>query len=182
MASVLNKFEEKTKILASKVNENFEFLQKDIATVNESIAPMVTNIKETILADVQTVKESLEESLQGLENLPHIIKVSEKSLLPSWYIVYSNGWCEQGGHVNTNGTSPISFLIPYLDTNYTAICAATEYRAYACNAVIQQKTTTGLDFHCIRWTGGETTDPKTALDVDWHTRGYIDLEEFKNEL
>lgn len=60
MASVLNKFEEKTKILASKVNENFEFLQNDIGVLGESIDSKLSSTKESILSDIQTVKESLE--------------------------------------------------------------------------------------------------------------------------
>lgn len=60
MASVLNKFEEKTKILASKVNQNFERLQSDIGTLDEEINSKLSNTKENILSDMQTVKESLE--------------------------------------------------------------------------------------------------------------------------
>lgn len=60
MASVLNKFEEKTKILASKVNENFEMLQSDIRTLDEATDSKLSSTKENILSDIETVKESLE--------------------------------------------------------------------------------------------------------------------------
>lgn len=60
MASVLNKFEEKTKILASKVNQNFEMLQSDISTLDEEIDFKLNSTKESILSDVETVKSSLE--------------------------------------------------------------------------------------------------------------------------
>lgn len=45
----------------------------------------------------------------------------------SWYRVYSDGWCEQGG-LSDNGsavanyTKTITFLKPFKDTNYTAFC------------------------------------------------------------
>lgn len=60
MASVLHKFVSNTKILPSQVNENFEFLQKDITDVSESVVSKLSSTKENILSDVQTVKESLE--------------------------------------------------------------------------------------------------------------------------
>lgn len=50
------------------------------------------------------------------------IAVSDKSLMPSWYVVYNDGWCEQGGIIspasaqNTNIT--VTLLKPYINTNY----------------------------------------------------------------
>ena len=53
---------------------------------------------------------------------PYIIEVSDKSLLPSWYIVYSNGWCEQGSINNSDselsGTQTVTFMKEFVDTNY----------------------------------------------------------------
>lgn len=51
---------------------------------------------------------------------PYITEVSDKSLLPSWYRVWSDGWCEQGGRSSDNVESTtISFLLEFNDTNYT---------------------------------------------------------------
>ena len=38
----------------------------------------------------------------------------------SWYRVYSDGWCEQGGihSLSTSAVSSVSFVKSYLDTNY----------------------------------------------------------------
>lgn len=49
------------------------------------------------------------------------IAVSNKSLMPSWYVVYNDGWCEQGGRytINTNGSGTITFLKEFVDTSYT---------------------------------------------------------------
>lgn len=48
---------------------------------------------------------------------PHITETYVNGT--SWYNVYSNGWCEQGGQI-TSGTSNISvaFLKPFINTNY----------------------------------------------------------------
>ena len=50
---------------------------------------------------------------------PYITEVSDESLMPSWYRVWSDGWCEQGGVVtNTSGRQTVTLLKPYSDGNY----------------------------------------------------------------
>lgn len=178
MANVLHKFVSNTKISPSQVNENFEFLKEDITTVSESINPKVTSIKETILSDVQTVKESLEESIQGLDELPHIIKVSDKSILPNFYIIYSNGLCYQGG-IGSNSKVTVSLLIPYKDTNYTILASprngtlnngSGSYNVYM---TINDITENGFYYS---FTGGN------LKNVSWETKGYINLDEVLDEL
>lgn len=42
----------------------------------------------------------------------------------SWYRVYSDGWCEQGGYfppTSSYGMRTVSFLKPYKDTNYNVL-------------------------------------------------------------
>ncbi len=40
-----------------------------------------------------------------------VAEVSDKSLMPSWYRVYSDGWCEQGGYAGiVKGSNIVSFL------------------------------------------------------------------------
>ena len=42
----------------------------------------------------------------------------------TWYKKYSNGWCEQGGYITsqTNHSTPITFSVPFLNTNYFLNC------------------------------------------------------------
>lgn len=181
MASVLHKFEEKTKILASKVNENFEFLQEDIATLTDSVDSKLSSNKESILSDIETVKTSLEESLQGLEDLPHIIKVSDKSILPDFYMIYSNGLCYQSGSVTVSTSLELELLIPYLDTNYNASASTTQWRWEDSNGTITGKTNSTIKFKALRWRDADATT-NTSLTFDWHTLGYINLEELEDEL
>lgn len=181
MASVLNKFEEKTKILASKVNQNFEMLQTDIRTLDEAIDSKLSNTKENILSDIETVKESLEENLQGLEDLPHIIKVSDKSILPDFYMIYSNGLCLQGGSVTVPASLELKLLIPYLDTKYNASASTTKWEWEDSNGTITAKTKSTISFKALRWHTASAT-ANTTLTFDWHALGYINLEEVLNEL
>jgi len=45
-----------------------------------------------------------------------VIAMSSRSVAPSWWKVYSNGWCEQGGLGTEN--VDIFLSIPFTDTNY----------------------------------------------------------------
>lgn len=75
----------------------------------------------------------------------YVVEVSDKSLLPSWYIVYNDGWCEQGGYSPDKWTgsanSTISFLKEFLNTEYFVILNQTNGdRA----ANVTQRTTTSF--------------------------------------
>lgn len=49
---------------------------------------------------------------------PHIVETYVNGT--SWYRVYSDGWCEQGGQVSLNDatSTAVTFLKPFLNTNY----------------------------------------------------------------
>jgi hypothetical protein len=71
MAHDLNIFVEKTKILASKVNENFENLQANITEVgnlvNDELGLKIDKVKEDLLVDINAVKE--EKANKDLSNV-----------------------------------------------------------------------------------------------------------------
>lgn len=63
-----------------------------------------------------------------------VIETSPKEILPSWYRVYSDGWCEQGGYINSpvyHGWYTVNLLKQYIDTNYMPIL--TRVGAYDAN-------------------------------------------------
>ena len=57
----------------------------------------------------------------------------------SWYRVYSDGWCEQGGKITSNDTSDtqVIFLKEFADTNYSVVG--------------QQEGTNGNAEYCNGW-------------------------------
>lgn len=51
---------------------------------------------------------------------PHIVETYQNGT--SWYRVYSDGWCEQGGFVNNNtAIKQITLLKSYSNTNYSVV-------------------------------------------------------------
>lgn len=89
-------------------------------------------------------------SLQGKLNAdhsndskPYIIEVSPKSILPSWYRVWSDGWCEQGGVHSAGYDVSITLLHSFLDTNYNIqLTGQSTTAAYA--PVYKTKTATSF--------------------------------------
>ena len=93
--------------------------------------------------------------------VPTIIEVSDPSLMPSWYRVYSDGWCEQGGQTSTWNTT-INFLKPYKDTNYCLYDV--EFTIANVGAQKVTKSTNGFT------TSSEVKDSYTQ---GWRACGYI---------
>lgn len=74
---------------------------------------------------------------------------------PTWFNVYSDGWCEQGGSVAPNSTAGITvtLAITMADTNYAlaGLAEAVDTGA-ACTASYKNKTTTGFQANGARAT------------------------------
>lgn len=85
----------------------------------------------------------------------------------SWYRVYSDGWCEQGGVISVSSSSvTINFLKSFVNTNYTALCQRIEnivtqrYGAYIISRSVNQMS--------VMPNYSEGT-----LYISWQTSGYI---------
>lgn len=101
-------------------------------------------VKNPNLIDAGRIGENLVNKLDTPPRYP--VEISDKSLMPSWYVVYNDGWCEQGG-VGASGTGDkvVTLLKPYLNTNYSVLTQArsgsASYGAYY-SSVQNTKTTT----------------------------------------
>lgn len=86
----------------------------------------------------------------------------------SWYRVWSDGWCEQGGTTLSGAWTEITLLKPYKDTNYTVIAGSTDsdLDGSTCSCAINSKSATG--FYIGNYYGG------TAYSYSmWQASGYI---------
>jgi len=103
---------------------------------------------------------------------PHIIETYRNGT--SWYRVYSDGWCEQGGLVN-NGASGNGSLVayatllkPYKDTNYMGLAngqynGGSSWTGYKINPI------SGSQIQLATWVNGSST----MQNMVWVTWGYI---------
>lgn len=80
----------------------------------------------------------------------------------SWYRVYSDGWCEQGGYISANGT--VSFLKPFIDTNYTLVFGSTGDTNGIPRAARSNRTTSSFAYGSAN---------QADAPADWQASGYI---------
>jgi hypothetical protein len=66
MASVLNVFEPKSKILASEVNENFELVQTDISEMGQTLNRYVEGEITSVQSNLSSVQATLQENINSV--------------------------------------------------------------------------------------------------------------------
>ena len=82
----------------------------------------------------------------------------------SWYRVYSDGWCEQGGHADKGVT--VTFIKPFKDTNYTLTLGVTSTYSNWIQAV-------GFAWYNKQTTGFVSGAGQYGCAKDWYACGYI---------
>lgn len=137
----------------------------DIAVANQSLSNLDATGQAVIdgKADVD------------LSNVPSSKGILTESYVngTSWYRVYSDGWCEQGGSTGLQGSdsytrTTITFLKPFVNTDYTIISSPNKYSTQnglgvAYPPFIYTKNTNTCIFGGFCWTDG----------FDWYACGYI---------
>ena len=83
----------------------------------------------------------------------------------SWYRVYSDGWCEQGGHATSQGA--VTLLKPFLNMNYNVCCGNSFSTASTnTNSLLWSKEDTSSIYFASYPSWGED-------GADWQASGYI---------
>lgn len=88
----------------------------------------------------------------------------------SWYRVYSDGWCEQGGSANSSGAL-VSLLKPYTNTYYTINLGGGQSNGWGVAAhsfTYYNKTTSGFNIRME-----ENSTLSGGMNCTWQTYGYI---------
>lgn len=84
-----------------------------------------TVIEQTAGLNAELFNVKMDRDLSNrTSNIHFVIETSDKSILPSWYRIYDDGWCEQGGY-SFPAIADITFLKPFKDINFTVITQAT---------------------------------------------------------
>lgn len=125
-----------------------------------------TAVEQTAGLNAELFNGKMDKDLSNrTSNIHFVIETSDKSILPSWYRIYDNGWCEQGGY-SFPATSNITFLKPFKDINFTVITQSTDKMATSGKGTYQENynyTTHGF---------GTNVNVNTAGYV-WQASGYI---------
>lgn len=142
--------------LQNKVNStNYQILTQNNVTAGDNITVAKTD-------------DGIQITSTAVTPVRYPIEVSDKSLLPSWYVLYNDGWCEQGGIAKsaTTGVATVSLLKPYKSTNYTRLLTLGD-RLDGAQWVIYPTNKTTTSF------GASSPLTGYELGFDWETKGYI---------
>lgn len=135
---------------------------------------IATSTKTQIEVDIDEVMTDLNGKVDKADLSPVHVVVDTYSNGASWYRVYDDGWCEQGGFVdNQTAIKTITLLKPYANTSYSIQCTsyydvsdATLYQPHTYN-----KSTSSFQCASYGERGGATNG--SGMPVIWQTSGYI---------
>lgn len=132
---------------------------------------IATSTKTDIQVDIDAIATDLNGKADvDLTNCtkPHIVETYVNGT--SWYRVYSDGWCEQGG-VYTSGNT-LTFIKPFKDTNYSIQAKPVEWHAggIALCAIKTDKTYATLYYG---WSNNNSRFNGWWNSTDWQACGYI---------
>ena len=96
-----------------------------------------------------------------------VVRTSDKSILPSWYRIWSDGWIEQGGRLVSATSQTIELLVEMADTNYCLIFGAyapisTDTEGWDMNVGSSDYTTTSFRVTSV-----------AGRNDNWKVEGYI---------
>ena len=127
------------------------------------VANAVQNLQ---LLDAGEITEALADKIGTTECKAYVTETYSNG--SSWYRVWSDGWCEQGGRlsVTSNQTVTITFAKSFIDTNYTA------FKNMGCNS-----TGAGAAREYSLWNFTQTS-MQTQVNTNhywtsWIAQGYI---------
>jgi hypothetical protein len=127
---------------------------------------VATTTKTDVQVDIDEIVTDLSHKVDKLD-LATVHCVIETYINgTSWYRVYSDGWCEQGGSFTCSSAGQIlTYLIPFIDTNYT-MSASGGTNKFG-NVAFYNRTTT----QCACWVSDD--DSFNAGIIFWQAYGYI---------
>lgn len=135
---------------------------------------IATSTKTSIEVDIDEIATDLNGKADvDLSNCtkPHIVETWHSGT--SWYRIYSDGWCEQGGHgyYTSDAFYTISYLKPYKDTSYNIQVTQANTGAVYDGSINARRYSvsykTATDFQIK----GDTSSSSNS--IDWRACGYI---------
>lgn len=172
--ATLKTFEEGDTIYASETNANNQALLSLLTDNAVQVQKYVEGEVASIKSNVASVQQTLQNNIDALDAKKPIYIIEQGGNSSTWYKIYSNGWCEQGGKttVTWNQAKNVTLLKPYKDTNYFVIASFSHRRNTDDNVMpnIISKAAIGLyvstvGAESISWSGEAT----------WETKGYVEV-------
>ena len=150
MAEALKEFKEGEDILASEINDNYQFLFSKLSDNADRVDKYVKGEVATIKSNVSSVQATLQNNLDDYKNeikegigraTSYVIETFVDGT--SWYRIYSDGWIEQGGR----GHGSVTLKKPYSNANYCLTVTHLSGAIRTRNTQITSITATGFSVY-----------------------------------
>ena len=126
-------------------------------------------VQNANLIDAGRIGEQLANKQDKLIRYP--IEISDKSLMPSWYVVYSDGWCEQGGEYPSGSEQlvTVDLLKSFKDTGYSLITQISNNESIISTSPAQYRFTGGV----LKSSANQFKMMRSDFARIWYACGYI---------
>ena len=137
---------------------------------------VATSTKTDIQVDIDNIATDLNGKADvDLSNVPTSKGILTESYKngSSWYRVYADGWCEQGGEMSGASTN-LTFLKAFINSNYTFMATARiagDNLAYTMHTIITNKTASTVKLTIGQYGQGGTA--QSGYIHCWRACGYI---------
>lgn len=135
---------------------------------------LATSVKTQIEVDIDEIATDLNGKADiDLANCtkPHIVETYHSG--NSWYRVYSDGWCEQGGVSPASGTATIDLIKEYKDTNYQIFSSGKNLNNNGAVYCFQVRTINTDSFTYYQTYSSSSSTGQSGSSWFWKTCGYI---------
>lgn len=124
MAGILNEFLPNTKMLSSKVNENFSIVQDDIIelgqAINSNFTQQLVSVKNDLLTDIEEISDSkASKDLSDVEPSTVFKDLILDMVSPNYsagysvgngFVAPSAGWISISGYSDAGGNNPSAYI------------------------------------------------------------------------
>jgi len=129
---------------------------------------IATTTKTDIQVDIDEIATDLNGKVDksSLQEVHCVVETYQNGT--SWYRVYSDGWCEQGGFISSGSTTGnVTFMKQFQDTNYSIMtqCQFGVGSGYGYQAGISYVTTSGFNWQ----------NSGSNYATYWQASGYIEV-------
>ena len=162
-----------------------------IQQIDSSYAGQLSNMTDSYTTKMNAITQNYDNSMANItanyQESMRVITNTQCVLIDSyvngtsWYRVYSDGWCEQGGFTNSGSKSvTVTLLEPFANTDYKIsanLVGSTGAYLSKADATISKITTTTffIDYKSLSPEG-----IGSMLGYFYEAKGYIDLSTFQS--
>ena len=145
-----------------------------LSNMTQSYTEKMSDITNNYTNSMTNITANYQESMRVITNTQCVL-IDSYVNGTSWYRVYSDGWCEQGGRVSVAANKSVTYnlILPYAERYNGTVSNNSMFDADKWSVTPRFSYTSLTQFAL-----GNCWD--SAITATWETNGYIDLSTFQS--